>query len=153
MIYRPARASRKYRCKYSYRYIQIQIEIQKKGTGWMIHGSARAREPASRANEQGFPKQNPNKYIQIQMQMQMQMQMQIQIQIQIQMQREIKRAVLMNKGSPSGSLTLLTAGASGHFLSAYPASARREKHNRTSSVLQIQMQIQRQIQIPGLSQT
>ena len=39
----------------------------------------------------------------------------------------------MNKGSPSGFLTLLTAGATRHFLSAYPGSAK--KHGHTSNLL------------------
>ena len=63
------------------------------------------------------------------------------------MEREMQRAVLMNKGSPSGSLTLRAPGGTGHFLSAYPRfshetrkkprfSHRPEKDSHTSNPTQ-----------------
>ena len=58
--------------------------------------------------------------------------------MQQQMQIQMQRAVLMNKGSPSGSLTLRAPGGTGHFLSAYPRfSHRPEKDSgRTSNPTQ-----------------
>ena len=47
----------------------------------------------------------------------------------------------MNKGCHSGPLTLLTTGATGHFLSAYQKSASREKHRPTSNSCESQIHL------------
>ena len=47
----------------------------------------------------------------------------------------------MNKGCHSGPLTLLTTGATGHFLSAYQKSASGEKHRPTSNSCEPQIHL------------